>query len=259
MRYRQFSSIYDRLMADMPYDDWVRFAERTWAAFGIRPATVVDLGCGTGSVSIPLSALGYRVVGIDLSDDMLAIARYKDEQSRSRTLAAGSSLPIEWHQQDMREWEAAEPVDAVVSFCDCLNYLTEEQDVVRTFRATYANLAPGGVFAFDVHTPGQLDAYAATQPFTLDEDDVAYIWTCDYDDERREIEHSITFFAAEPSGLFRRFEETHVQRAYPLQWLQRELAAAGFADIRITADFSDKPPALDSQRAFFAALKPLPR
>ncbi|KIL37927.1 methyltransferase type 12 [Gordoniibacillus kamchatkensis] len=254
MTYRQFAYVYDRLMEEMPYDDWLRFAERTWAFYGIRPRTVVDLGCGTGSLSIPLAARGYDVIGIDLSEDMLAVARDKHERDRQSRLA-GQAGSLQWRLQDMREWETAEPVDAVVSFCDCLNYLTDEDDIARTFRATYAALRPGGVFAFDVHTPRQLEAYAATQPFTLDEDDIAYIWTCEYEERRLEIEHSITFFAAEPSGLFRRFEETHTQRAYPLDWLERELAAAGFSNIRVCADFFDKPPNAGTQRAFFSAVK----
>lgn len=253
MAYREFASVYDRLMNDMPYRKWVRFAERTWAAYGIKPAKVVDLGCGTGNIAIPLAGLGYDVAGIDLSDEMLAIAAQKYDRSRSGTLSAAGR--ITWLQQDMREWELDEPVDAVVSFCDCLNYLTEPEAVVGTFRRTYAGLAAGGVFAFDVHMPRQLEQYAASQPFVLDDDDVAYIWTCEYDEDRREIEHSITFFAMEPSGLFRRFEETHVQRAYPLEWLERELAAAGFTDIRITADFTDKPPGREPERAFFTARK----
>jgi SAM-dependent methyltransferase len=254
MAYHEFASVYDRLMSDMPYDDWVRFAERAWSDYGIRPGTIVDLGCGTGNVAIPMAARGYDVIGIDLSDDMLAVARQKYERSRDGALSAAAGR-IEWVQQDMREWEVAQPVDAVISFCDCFNYITEPEDVIAAFQSTHAALSSGGVFAFDVHMPRQLEAYAASQPFVLDEDEVAYIWACEYDEDCLEIEHSITFFAMEPSGLFRRFEETHVQRAYPLDWLEQELKAAGFVDIRITADFTGKPPGHDAERAFFTARK----
>lgn len=254
MAYREFAAIYDRLMNDMPYDEWVRFAERAWAEYGIHPRKVVDLGCGTGNIAIPLAVRGYELTGIDLSDEMLAVAQQKYERTRSGALSSAAGR-ISWLQLDMREWELDEAADAVVSFCDCLNYITEPEGVIAAFRRTYAGLSPGGIFAFDVHMPQQLEAYAASQPFVLDEDDVAYIWTCEYDEDRREIEHSITFFAMEPSGLFRRFEETHVQRAYPLDWLERELAAAGFTDIRITADFTSKSPGSDAERAFFTARK----
>ncbi|MFC0215849.1 class I SAM-dependent DNA methyltransferase [Paenibacillus chartarius] len=251
MSYEQFASVYDRLMADMPYPDWLHFAESAWASYGIRPRRVVDLGCGTGTLTIPLAAKGYRMTGIDLSEQMLAVAQSKLEAAQSGSAA----VFVDWQQQDMRDWAAAEPVDAVISFCDCLNYLTEEADIVATIRTAYRNLAPGGVLAFDVHTPRQLEEYAAAQPFTLDEDDIAYIWTCVFEEERCQIEHSITFFHEQASGLFRRFEETHVQRAYPLDWIAEELERAGFRDIRLTADFTGRAPTEESERAFFTAVK----
>ncbi|GIP39556.1 methyltransferase [Paenibacillus sp. J31TS4] len=249
MAYRQFAYSYDRLMEDMPYGAWLRFAEECWERFG-RPERVVDLGCGTGSLSIPLAATGLKVIGIDLSEDMLAVASSKSEQV---PLSAGGTL--DWIQQDMREWELPGTVDAVLSFCDCLNYLTEEEDVAQTFRQTAAALRPGGLFAFDVHTVRQLAEYAETQPFLLDEEDIAYIWTCDFDEERTEIEHALTIFAREGSGLFRRYEETHIQRAYPLDRLERMLSEAGFSEIRVTADFTWTPADSATGRAFFTAVK----
>src|SRR5690606_24132414 len=101
-----------------------------------KPRTVVDLGCGTGNISIPLAQSGLRVFGIDVSDDMLAVAQHKTErQLRMSSLAPGGSVC--WLQQDMRVWELAEPVDSVISCCDCINYLTEEADLAETFRRTH--------------------------------------------------------------------------------------------------------------------------
>ncbi|GBF73728.1 SAM-dependent methyltransferase [Paenibacillus sp. 598K] len=257
--YRQFASVYDRLMEDMPYPEWLGFMRQCWDRYGV-PRSVVDLGCGTGSLSIPLARSGFEVYGLDLSADMLTVARSKWEETPAEVLRQRGS--IRWLQQDMREWELAEPVDACISFCDCLNYLTEPEDVEAALRATWRGLKDGGVFLFDVHAPAQLLRYAEEQPFTLDERDIAYIWTSDYDAERSEIEHQLTIFARdERSGerlsqpLFQRIEEVHVQRAYDAGWLTAALRRAGFSRVEAFADFRLEPPTPDSERLFFAAVR----
>lgn len=267
MAYRQFASIYDRLMADMPYAEWLRFADECWRRFG-KPATIVDLGCGTGTIAIPLARQGYQVTGIDISEDMLSVARQKSE-AESLT---GKNAPA-WLKQDMRYWKLPSPVDAVVSFCDCLNYLLEERDLIRTFRQTFESLNPKGIFVFDMHTPYQLHAYAESQPFILDEEEIAYIWTSEWDDLRSEIEHQITFFVSETlmesagekanashpdrasAGRFRRFEECHIQRAYSEEWVKGKLLEAGFTAVSCYADFGWDEPNGQTQRIFFAAVK----
>ncbi|CAG7634861.1 class I SAM-dependent DNA methyltransferase [Paenibacillus allorhizosphaerae] len=263
MAYQQFSYLYDRLMEDMPYDDWVRFARQCWDKYG-SPRTVVDLGCGTGSTAIPLAKQGYEVIGIDLSEDMLAIADQKAaaEQRRTPFLAGGS---VQWLQQDMREWDIGRPADAVISFCDCFNYLLEEDDWAQAFKRTYEGLAEGGVFLFDMHTPLQLHNYAESQPFLLNEEDIAYIWTSDFDSSRCEIEHALTIFFREGDSetgsddalteRFQRIEEVHVQRAYPIVRVEEMLRRAGFRDISCYADFYWKKPSEDTERAFFLAVK----
>ncbi|MGG2199265.1 MULTISPECIES: class I SAM-dependent DNA methyltransferase [Paenibacillus] len=261
MAYERFSYVYDRLMEDMPYEEWLQFARQCWDKYG-TPRTVVDLGCGTGSLAIPLAMLGHEVIGIDLSGDMLTIAQQKaDTAQREAPFAKGGKLTL--LQQDIREWTIGKPADAVVSFCDCLNYLLEPDDLADAFRQTYAGLAPGGIFAFDMHTPYQLQSYWESQPFMLNEDDVAYIWTCDFDSERCEIEHELTVFVKEDEGAkresagerFIRVDETHRQRAYPLDQVTLLLKAAGFHDISVYADFLWKKPTEDTQRAFFVAVK----
>jgi SAM-dependent methyltransferase len=262
--YRQFASVYDRLMEEMPYAEWMNFARRCWERYGM-PRSVVDLGCGTGNVAIPLAKAGFTVFGIDLSADMLAIARSKWEAGGRSARNAGEPGSIRWLQQDMRDWELPEAVDAAICFCDSLNYLTEQEDVTAAFRRTFEGLAPGGLFVFDVHAPRQLERYAEEQPFVLDEKDVAYLWTCEYDPVRREIGHDLTFFVREDadgesggggSGLYRRFEESHTQRAYEPDWLAEQLRAAGFELLHRCADFAWTEPDEDSERLFFVARKP---
>ncbi|MCD1258447.1 class I SAM-dependent methyltransferase [Paenibacillus athensensis] len=252
MSYERFAYTYDRLMEGMPYGEWLSFLRESFRRFDAKPTTIADLGCGTGALAIPLALEGYRMTGIDLSADMLAVARQKAEL-HSALARPGA---IRWLQQDLREWELDEPVDAAISFCDCLNYLLEEDDVRAAFRQTYAGLAPGGLFVFDVHTPQQLFAYAESQPFFLNEPDVSYIWTSELDERRVQIEHDLTIFMRDgDTDAFRRIDELHVQRAYALEWLEAELIAAGFGEVRIGADFRWQAPTGATERAFFAACK----
>ncbi|WP_138752025.1 class I SAM-dependent DNA methyltransferase [Paenibacillus sinopodophylli] len=251
--YGQFATVYDQLMEDMPYADWLGFARASWSRYGM-PASVVDLGCGTGSISIPLARSGFHVYGIDLSSDMLSVARSKWDETPQLVLRPRTGS-IRWLQQDMREWELQEPVDAVISFCDCLNYLTEEADIEAAFQATYSGLRSGGTFLFDMHPPKQLIRYAEEQPFVLDERDVAYIWTCDFEEERCEIEHHLTIFSRDRDSKFQRFEEAHVQRAYDPDWIEAALRRAGFQTVDRYADFELKPADNESERLFFAAVK----
>jgi ubiquinone/menaquinone biosynthesis C-methylase UbiE len=253
MSYEQFAYTYDRLMNSMPYEDWLRFTKECFERYQIKPMTIVDLGCGTGNLSIPLAAQGFQVTGLDLSEDMLAVAEQKQSEQPSQHRGGA----VRWIQQDLREWELGEEVDVAISFCDSLNYLLEEDDIVDAFRQTYAGLKPGGLFLFDVHTPQQLFAYAESQPFFLNEDDVAYIWTSELDEERVQIEHDLTIFVKNSGSgeTFRRIDETHEQRAYPLPWLAQMLKEAGFSEIQQAADFTWENPTDQTERAFFIAKK----
>ncbi|WP_379136229.1 class I SAM-dependent DNA methyltransferase [Paenibacillus sp. sgz500958] len=253
--YGKFAYVYDQLMADMPYPDWLAFAEAAWKKLG-KPVTVAELGCGTGSITIPLASAGYHMNGIDLSSDMLAVAQRKMEEHplARRFLREGS---VRWIRQNMKDWELPEPVDSVISFCDCLNYLLEESEIQAVFARTFAGLKTGGTFLFDVHHPNTLIRYEEEQPFILDEDEVSYIWTCELDVPRREIEHHLSIFAREDgrSDLYRRFEETHIQRAYDPEWLTAELRNTGFSQVNVYADFEWVEAGDDAQRLFYVAVK----
>lgn len=244
MSYAHMAGVYDRLMADTPYDQWLSWLDRVWAVEG-QPKTVLDLGCGTGSIAIPLSKAGYRVTGVDLSSEMLAIAYEK--------MRAAQAV-VTWLEQDMRQLDAA-PVDAVISLCDSLSYLTEEEDVQATFSRVFQHLQPGGTFLFDVHSPYKILHGYGDNTFTLQEEEVTYIWECYCDPLGYQVEHQLTFFLLESNGLYRRVEETHHQRAYQPMLMSKWLHDAGFSEVKLTADFRDQPPRQDSERLFFVAKK----
>src|SRR4051794_3766816 len=114
MSYEQFAYTYDRLMNSMPYEAWLRFTKECFERYQIKPTTIVDLGCGTGNLSIPLAAQGFQVTGLDLSEDMLAVAEQKQSEQPSQHRGGA----VRWIQQDLREWELGEEVDVAISFCD---------------------------------------------------------------------------------------------------------------------------------------------
>jgi SAM-dependent methyltransferase len=256
--YAQFAYYYDRLMADMPYSSWMSFLRECWHRHQVNPLSLVDLGCGTGNLTLQLAQVGLQVTGIDISTDMLAVAQEKTEElGKLSGLANGGS--VHWIEQDIRYWELPHPMDCAISFCDCLNYLTDEKDVRLAFQRTFAGLSPGGLFIFDVHAPRQLIGYAEAQPFVMNDEDISYIWTCDYDEVRREIEHHLVIFVRENEKsvpLYRRTEEFHVQRAYPAEWIRLELEECGFEIVSVSADFTFNPPTEESERLFFAARRP---
>jgi len=245
MAYTHMAAVYDQLMAETPYGKWLDWVEQAWGEQG-RPSHVIDLGCGTGTVAISLAKRGYRVTGVDLSAEMLAIAY--DKMRREQ-------VDVSWVEQDMRELSLM-PADAVISLCDSLSYLTEEEDVQETFRRVFSQLTPGGLFLFDVHSPYKILHGFGDATFTYVEDEVSYIWQCFCDPLRTEVEHQLTFFIRQPSGLYERVEEEHWQRAYQPIQLMRWLTDAGFTDIKLTADFLDLPPHAESERLFFAACRP---
>lgn len=261
--YQSFALVYDRLMSEMPYDRWEAFLRQTIERFlktdapVERPLRLVDLGCGTGNVAIPLAAGGYNVVGIDFSAEMLAVAEQKWSAVRSQSGAVrqGSLRLLEC---DMCEWELTEPVDVVYSFCDSVNYVTDEADLRQLLRTVAHRLLPGGLFVFDVHPEATFEGYHEQQPFIWNEDDLAYIWTCEY--ERPLIHHELTIFVAEAGGTesarsFQRIDEWHVQRAYPLEQLRAWLLEAGFNEVHGFAEFSFAEASEAGGRSFFVARK----
>lgn len=256
--YKQhFAALYDRLMADMPYDEWQRFVREAWGRYGLAPQTVVDLGCGTGRITTALAQEGLRVVGIDLSEHMLAVAQERSDQAAPNIQAAGGS--VMFLQQDMREWTIGQAADSVICLCDGLNYLLEEDDIKAAFTSVFQGLRDGGLFVFDVLTERQYMEYAKHEPYTYDDDDLAYIWYSDWNQEARIITHELTIFVQEQeqerSELFRRVLETHRQRAYTQAELTSWLKKAGFQRVEGYADFTWQPVEEHASRMFFCAVK----
>ncbi len=138
MTYTHFADWYDALMAEAPYDQWQSFVERAFDRYAQRPGRqVIDIGCGTGELAIRLAKAGWQVSGVDVSEHMLVIAQEKAE-------AAGIHVPF--FEQNMAELDGFSDLDGAFIFCDALNYLTDEDDVKRTFSAVTGRSVPMGCF-----------------------------------------------------------------------------------------------------------------
>jgi SAM-dependent methyltransferase len=251
--YESFAKVYDRLMVDMPYAEWLDYLEQSIQRRVQEPKSIrslVDLGCGTGSLSIPLARKGYQVTGVDYAPEMLAIA----EQKRLTDASQRPLNNLQFLELDMCDLQLSEPADVMFSFCDSMNYVTDEVRFRQLLQNVYQHLRPNGLFVFDVHMETTFEQYDEEQPFVLDDADIAYIWTCDY--QAPLIEHHLSIFTQIDGEHFQRIEEWHQQRYWSPQSLQQMLIEAGFAQIELCADFTFLPVDATTRRLFVIASKP---
>lgn len=243
--YGALAPLYDALTRDISYESFTDFIEAVFRVYGVQPKTVLDLACGTGSLSVLLAARGYRVLGADASEDMLVAADRKAS-------ALSENRPYFIHQT-MQELRLPAAVDAAVCCLDSLNYLTSPADVRETIFRLYQNLRPGGVFLFDINSEEKLRALDG-QVFLDETDDIYCVWRAEYEEETRLCRYGMDIFARKDS-LWRRDFEEHIERAYRVSELAAFLDAAGFRDVQQFGDRVLVPPAPGEQRIFFAARK----
>ncbi|WP_318615108.1 class I SAM-dependent methyltransferase [Sporosarcina sp. YIM B06819] len=242
--YTEFAAVYDELMTDIPYDAYVELLDE--AAGGIAGKRLLDIGCGTGLLSVKLAKQGAQVTGIDLSADMLAIA-----EKRARAL----SLPVQFIEQPMQQLTGFSGYDIAVIAIDSLNYLADKEDVQSTFRHIYASLAVGGALVFDVHSTYKTDVIFMEGPFTFDDGRIAYIWETEEGEQPHSVDSELAFFIQQDNGLYSRFDEVHSQRTFEVHDYVEMLTEAGFSMERIFADWEDEPPHEESERIFFQVRK----
>lgn len=241
--YTTLAGAYDGLTADINYPEILNFLEMLLRRGGAAPKRVLDLACGTGSMSILLSERGYRVIGADISEEMLTVAAQK------AALLDGNA-PYFIHQP-MQRLRLPEPVDAVFCLLDSLNYVTRPEDCRQTFARVYRALADGGVFLFDINTPCKLRALD-DQVF-LDENEDSYcVWRAEFDESEHCCYYGMDIFQRRGALWSRSFEQ-HCERAYEPSELETWLYEAGFQRVEQYGDCRMEPPHAEEQRIYFAA------
>ncbi|HZJ58574.1 MAG TPA: class I SAM-dependent methyltransferase [Clostridia bacterium] len=244
--YGDFAYIYDKMMYDVDYIKWADYIEDLFRHYGIRPVDIADLACGTGNITAILAERGYSVMGIDSSEDMLAVAHEK---------AYGKGLRIPFICQDLRRISLHQRVDAALIICDGINYILEDSDLDEVFSGIYSILKPHGVLLFDISSRYKLSSILGNNIMVDDDPDISLIWQNDYDEEEGICTMDLTFFVRKGS-LYRRFDETHIQKAHRACDIVGKLKQNNFVDIKCYGHMGFTEPDKDSQRLMFASRKP---
>ena len=242
--YKNLAASYDRLTNDVDYEATVEFYMQILAREGVTPRTVVDLACGTGSVTEILARKGYDVLGVDMSEEMLTQAAMKvmDLHPMPR-----------FSCQKLQELRLPRAVDLAVCALDSLDYITDPADCKEAIRRIYKALNPGGVFIFDVNTPEKLRAMDG-QVFLDEDDDVYCVWRGEFDGQTNICSYGMDLFQRRGKAWERSFEE-HREYAYSETQLREYLKAAGFTHIEVYADRLFEDPRSGEQRIYFKARK----
>lgn len=243
--YTSFASVYDTFMDNIPYEEWSKYLINILKEYNIDDGLVLDLGCGTGNMTELLAEAGYDMIGIDFSEEMLEIAMEK---------RAESGHDILYLLQDMREFELYGTVKAIVSICDSINYITEEEDLLEVFRLANNYLDPKGLFVFDFNTVHKYRDVMGDQTIAEDREDCSFIWNNYYYEDEQINEYELSLFIREEdSDLYRKYQEMHYQKAYDLETIQRLVEQSGLTYITAYDAFTKNAPTSESERIYVVA------
>mgnify|MGYP000013553114 FL=1 len=246
MAYEFLAGCYDAFTADVHYARWADYLEKHFARSRLPIRTVLDLACGTGSLTRVLAERGYEMIGADLSEEMLA-------QAAEKCRGVGDPEPIFLHQA-MEELDLYGTIDACVCCLDSVNYVTRSGKLARAFQRVHTFLMPGGLFLFDINTPDKLRGLDG-QMF-LDETEDAYcVWRAEYAPRRRMCTYGMDIFQRTEDDLWQRWEEVHEEFAYEPEELEQMLRQAGFRQIKQFGELRMRAPRAGEGRIFFAARK----
>jgi SAM-dependent methyltransferase len=242
--YTSFAQVYDMFMDNVPYEEWCAYLSGLLEEMGCSGGILLDLACGTGTLTELLARRGYDMIGVDASGEMLNLALEK---------RALSGLDILYLEQDMRELELYGTVAGAVCICDSVNYLLSYEDVVAAMKLVNNYLDPGAPFIFDFNTEYKYRTVLGDTTIAENREDGSFIWENFYDEQEGINEYDLTLFIKEEDGRFSRFEETHYQRGYTLEQMRAALREAGLTFVTAYDAFTREPPRPDSERIYVIA------
>ncbi len=244
--YRKFAYYYDALTRNISYRDRAEYFDRLIKKHGGKKNILLDLACGTGSLSEEFSRMGYDVIGADSSEEMLNAALDKKLQS---------GLNIQYLCQDMTELDMFGTVDVTVCALDSINHLPDIEAIRKAVSRVSLFCEPGGLFIFDVNTPYKHKYVLGNNTFVYDLDEVYCVWQNAYSEKYSRVDISLDFFEKQENGSYRRYEEDFSEIAPDCSLIEAVLEENGF-EIAGRYDYdTENPVREDSEKVVYAAKK----
>lgn len=242
--YNNFAYVYDKFMDNIPYEEWCEYIVHLFRQHQIGQGKLVELGCGTATLSLLMEQKGYSVTGIDNSPDMLTIA------SEKLTYPSNIQLLL----QDMSDLILQDCYDGFYCVCDSLNYLLAPEDILYTFQGVKDYLRTNGIFIFDMKTIHFYQDILGDQTFCDHQEDCSYTWENNFFEEDNVNQYDLTIFVKQSdTGLYEKYNEVHHQRGYQLEEIIDLLAQAGLEYVTAYDAFTENPPTDDSERIYIIA------
>jgi len=242
--YTGFSEVYDLFMDNIEYDMWGKYIISLLKEYCVNDGIVLDMGCGTGNITEILAKEGYDMIGIDNSYDMLSIAMEKRSEK--------GLDEILYLCQDMREFELYGTVRAVVSVCDCMNYILDRDDMISVLKHVNNYLDPKGVFIFDLKT----DTYykkLGDKTIAENRDESSFIWENTYYDDEKINEYILTIYTKREDEMYERIEEFHQQKAYGIDEIKALIEEAGMEFVCAYNAFTREDACEENDRIYIIA------
>ena len=220
MAYESLAKVYDKIMReDVDYGEWARYTDSLFCESGIRGNKILDLGCGTGGITLEMSKLGREMSGVDISEEMIAEAKKK---------FAAENIDVKLYQQDISALTIEEKFHGAMATFDTFNYLCDRAKLLSALKNIHAALEVGGVLVFDYNTRFKLADILGDNTYTYYSDETVYIWENEYNPNTQICKMQLTFFLRKQDDLYVRREEIHRQRAYSLAQWKKLLKESGF-------------------------------
>ncbi len=242
MAYSSFSSVYDELTLNVDYKKRAEYIMNILADNNIKDGLLLDLACGTGSLSLEFSKSGFEVIGTDVSPDMLMIAREK-------AFEAGEN--ILFLCQKMQETDLYGTVRAIVCSLDSINHLASLEDMQKTFQVLKNFIDDGGIMVFDVNTIYKHQNVLADNTFVYDEKNVYCVWQNNLLADNVTVNINLDFFVKGEGGAYERFSENFKETAFTDEELTNAAESAGFSVLKRYAELSFGNPEADTERIYY--------